>query len=258
VLASLKTSPRTAALALALTALLSSAGNGAAGPITFDFNSLGNNANNTAVGNYAQGVVSAAMPGGTVTVSGALAVTNYLADGHVVGPVSNGVVNSVTLHNTDGTFLINDSGHGFNSITFTFSFPVYAVSFDFEIFPDGSGEQPPDFTFQADGTTVFHTVGVAPGTEGTFPNSPFSGPSAAEQSAQLLGSFSTDFGSAGKTTLSFIDWPPEIGIDNLTVDPFVAPNSTPVVPEPAGLLVWALCLGGVTVAVAARRRRSPA
>src|SRR5262249_17249354 len=126
--------------------------------ITFDFNSLGGNTN-AAVQGYMQHVLGA----GAVTVEGATAASSYTADGHVVGSARSGAVAPRTLGTTDGGvphpgndgFLMNASGS--DRITLHFARPVYAASFDYEIFPngqvpDGTRTDPhhyPDFTFKA-------------------------------------------------------------------------------------------------------------
>lgn len=221
--------------------------------IALDFNSLGNNANNAAVQSYLQGAL-----GSGATITGALALQGYTGDGHVVGPVSGSTVTPYTLGTTDGgvahggspdTFIVNDSSGKF---TINLPFKVYGVSFDYEIFPDGTPNQPPDMTFKADGTVVFHLFGVLPGTGGTFPHSPVSGTGATEGSAQLLGSYSGAFPN-GVTKLEFIDWPDRVGIDNLQLNPTPAP--APVVPEPLSMAAWlGVLAGGGAVARRLRRR----
>src|SRR6185369_9131495 len=117
----------------------------------------------------------------------------YTGENHVVGPMMNGSIAPVTLGSSDGGVLHNPARlDGFlvnvaakDRITFAFNFPIYSVSFDYQIFPDGTtpngrGINPntdlhwPDFTFQADGTAVFRTLGTLPGQGGTLPFSPLS------------------------------------------------------------------------------------
>jgi hypothetical protein len=255
-----------------------------AGSITFDFNALANGASDSSVQSNMQTVVNQQGPGGgTVTVSGAVASNNYAGEGYVVGPVSGGpqwwnqFVVPVTLGTTDGgvshggsndTFLINDNlnGHGSDRITIAFSFKITSVSFDYEIFPNGncpaqtshgncnntSSSNWPDFTLTADGVTKLHTTGIVPGQSGTYSHSPNSGPFFNETAPQFLGTSGTIlFSGSGVNTLQFIDWPPEIGIDNLVVnyDSTTLQGGPSPVPEPSSMILFGvglLCLRLVT------------
>jgi hypothetical protein len=243
--------------------------------ILFDFNSLPDGAGNGSVQSYMRSL----LPG--VSVIGATSERNYNAEGHVVGPVttvsrsaSHGsgkgsrkqTVTSETLGTTDGsvphagppdTFLINTAGA--NQITISFPAPIYGVSFDYEIFPDQTcataGCPPgdwPDFTFVADGSVVFRTLGITPGASGTYAHSPASAPASPERSPQLLAVSGEWLFASGVTQLSFVDWPRTIGIDNLRIDPD-APTPPPVVtPEPSALVLLGASLSGM---VAFRRFR---
>ncbi len=112
--------------------------------IDFDFNSLADEASNAKVQKYMNNILKVLHPGGTVKVTGAKAEKEYTGDGHVVGPVSGNTVTPLTLGNTNGgvyhngaldTFLVNS---GSDRISMLFSFPIYSVFFDYEIFPVGT------------------------------------------------------------------------------------------------------------------------
>jgi len=224
--------------------------------ITFDFNSLSDGASNTAIQTYMNGILGAA---GTVTVTGARGEKDYNGDNHVVG--AGGV--SQTLG--PDTFITNVGGGSSpdDRVVMKFSFPIYNVSFDFEIFPDstctslghcGTGNANiPDFKFMAGpvGSTVLVTpqpwVGKVPGSPGgsVYLHSPDSGAINNELTPQLLGVSGTWLFPGGVKELDFIDWPQKIGIDNLRVNEM---------PEPSTLLL--LGSGLVGVARTAWKKRS--
>lgn len=231
----------------------------------FNYNSLADGNNNAAVDGYMQGIITGAHPGGTIAVTGSRAEANYTGDNHVVGPTVPSVY-SETLGTSDAnihhalpldTFLVN---HESTKIEMVFSFPVYYVSFDYEIFPDGtcptsscSAANWPDFTFEANDVVQFNKLGVVPGTSGTYPHSPFSGPVTNELAPQFLGMSGDYFFANGVTKLEFIDWPRMIGIDNLRLndDRCIAndcpppPPPPPVIPEPTSLLLMGSGLLGI-------------
>ena len=183
-------------------------------------------------------------------------------------------VTSVTLGNTENatvggapwtagtadTFIVNS---GSDRITITFEFDVYAVKFDYEIFPnaqcpDGSKTSCilPDFTFRADGDLVFHQDGVMPGDADTYSNSPVSLKNKKDKEAapQYLGMTDWWYFPDGVTNLEFIDWPVMIGIDNLWIDPErPVPPADFNVPEPATLALFGLGLAGLPFV---RRRKA--
>jgi hypothetical protein len=253
-------------LAAALAVLLLGAPAATAGPIVFDFNTLSPGQGNGAVRHAMQAAWSAAGMPGHLRVSGAQADRAYDGEGHVVGPVLAGTVAPLTLGTTEGgvyqhgaldSFIFNS---GSDRVTVTFPVPVYSVSFDYEIFPNGEvpdgtkvdPAQYPDFTFRADGHAVLHALSVMPGVPGTFPHSPLSGTSAAELAPQRLGKSGEMVFGEGVRKLEFIDWPVRIGIDNLKVD--TAPPMAN--PEPAGLVLFGAGAAGLVLARRLRRSRA--
>lgn len=239
-----------------------------------DFNSLPASANNAQVQSYLQQQLTAAGYGGTVTVTGAVGGNGYTGEGHVVGPGTGSGVTSLTLGTLDGgNFIMNDKDHGASQITMAFSQPIYGAKFDFEIFPngnvpDGRNVNPnnyPDFTFKASLNsqlvTTFKALGVMPGapnpympgSPSTYLNSPAHSPEFAPQ--LLVTGLDAFLFPGGVNYLQFIDWPPRIGIDNLTLllSPPITPSST--TPEPASLLAFGVVFGTLGVARFVRRRR---
>ena len=231
--------------------------------LVFDFNSLvkaGNTvAANTAVQKYMQDILTGA-GAGTVVVTGSRAETDYTGDNHVVGPASQGGVTPLTLGNTDGgvqhasgwdAYLVNQDG--VDRITMVFSHPVSKISFDFEIFPDGtcpvgatgcaSGSNWPDFSLRAGSTAstnlVFHALGLDPSNTPTmtYRQSPLSYlNNSFEQAPQLLSVSGDWLFPAGVTKFEFVDWPRRIGIDNLNIT---------FVPEPGSLALLSLGFVGL-------------
>lgn len=205
---------------------------------SFNFGSpLANNAGPTAIKAYMDPLIAAAFGGGTHTVTvsaGAIAQNGssaYAGEGYVVG--LGGSTTAYTLAVKDGGFLMNN-GPTYNEFDLTFSDAIDSVSFDYEIFPDGSG-QTPDFIFKAGASNPanFSVVGTVPVSPN---NKSVNHPSGSgEPNKQLIGSTGVlNLNIAGGTMLQFIDWPPEVAISNLTVK-FHTPGS---VPEPASIFLF--------------------
>lgn len=275
-------------------------------PITFNFDTMGYRSSsspgaNGAVQTYLQGIWSGAGQGGNITVTGAGELSNnrYTGDGHVVGPATctrtvrdvctSWNVTPATLGSTDGgvqdsatlesplpnadhpdNYIVNS---GSDRIVITFPEPVYSVSFDFEIFPDGTCPNflqcggvhlthLPDFTFLADDTPVTFmggsptVLGTFPATPGTYAHSPNANHVLPEPAPQYLGVSGDILFSGGVTTLAFVDWPQRIGIDNLVVDTQCRGRDClqQDVPEPGTLPVAGL--GIALLALMGLRRRA--
>jgi hypothetical protein len=193
-----------------------------------------------------------------VTVTGAKAGWGYTGDGHVTGCTTKNCGTSVTLGGTNSTqdnFLINN-GPTDNGITMTFTGVQFTtVSFDLEIFPDascsngtnGCGANWPDFTFYVNGVAVQAWQAIMPGSANCTTNNPTScdsyssvSGSSKELAPQLI-TLNYMYSGAAITSLSFQDWPAEIGIDNLKL----------TIPEPSSLAL----LGGVLGVVGVIRRK---
>jgi len=262
-----------------------------AATITFNFNDLAANATGSSISNPLTNDLNNGLGcNNCATVSvgaGAIATYGnaYTGDGHVEG---NGTAAypAVTLGDSNGctvngpgcslpitpvldTYLRNigtslTTDHVDDRITIAFTgISITSLSFDYEIFPDGSSGQPPDLIFQATdskGNTVstWTQYGVTPGTNNvppgtnngsgiTWSTSVASG--ASESNAQRLGTWSGNFGTP-VTSLSFIDWPATIGIDNLKI-------TTPsAVPEPSSVVFLGTVAALLLLQMRGRRKKA--
>ena len=189
---------------------------------------------------------SAGYPTASATVTGALATATYNGESKVVGDTL-GTSDGSVHHGTSpiDVFIINnDFGIGAPaSHSFTIAFTglkIYSLSFDWEIFPDITC---------ALGTTCY-TAGI------TNPNWPdielmVNGGSTAvwsQKATKIAGQDPQGLGTSGPlsfaggvNSLTFMDWPAEVGIDRLKFS---------TVPEPSPL-----ALVGLALAVLALVRR---
>ncbi len=277
---------RTGPIVVAFAMFLSAGVSAYAGSVTFDFNSLSSGASSATIQTYMNGVLGCTA---CVTVTGAVADKTYNGEGYVVGPggtsltlgTSNGATsNSSQTPGSYDTFIANtndSSSQISNEITLKFSgFTINGtVSFDYEIFPDGSctalnssscGGNPtggiypnqPDFEFEAGTNSTgsdpavnsFATngtqYGVAPSAAGSDGIST-KGPNGTISAPQYIGTWTGTLTNVNE--LDFIDWPATIGIDNLTVSYTTYPPTN--VPEPASIAL----LGTLVVLLTKKLRR---
>jgi hypothetical protein len=229
--------------------------------ITFNFNSLADEASNSSVQSYMNNVLNSALgPGKTVTVVGAKGERNYNGENHVVGPGGSSATTSLTLGNSEGatvggspytpgstdTFITNVGGTGSPNDRITMQFAglvIQSLAFDYEIFPNGScpslsncgsgGANLPDFKLYGNGSLVVQRSGVAPGTGGTYSGSPAAGHP--ELAPQRLGTVTWTF-TTPVSSLWFVDWPALVGVDNLSITTGISGGGAEV-PEPASIIL---------------------
>jgi hypothetical protein len=235
--------------------------------VTFNFNSLTDTQTTGAIASYmTTALVASGCTGCSVTVSPGpgnsfvYADTTYTGESNVVGPggspdtlgtTDNAANNSATPHGgANDTFIsnVNDSStSGGNQIDLQFNGLTFngTVSFDFEIFPNGTcpvlnsancggspvgGIYPDQPSLELESglngagigaVTSFGTNGtqyaVTPSTTGADGSSTKVG-TTTELAPQWIGTWSTSTALNGNNDLNFIDWPAAIGIDNLTLN----------------------------------------
>ena len=281
---------RAALLAAAVT--LTIAPPATANVITLDFNTIpltanqsGTNSTNKlspSAGSSAIASWMTATLGSAVTVTGALATGTYDGEGRISAPEQTLGTSDFATSPTDtahghggakDTFIINNNfGIGGVSASDHFKFAFTGISitqveFDWEIFPDvtcsGTGSCSsksnanwPDFELWA-GTSSLTQIDLTPSVTGLS----FLANYSTTNNPRDLGHTTVAFAGA-VSILDFVDWPAEIGIDNLKItydctsagDQRCAPSrtSTVTVPEPATLALLGLGLAGF----AASRRRN--
>jgi hypothetical protein len=249
---------------------LAAAGSLSAAPIVFNFNniSLSNSSETGLTGQANSAAILASMNGApgcggscVKSVTGAIATSNYDPDGNA-GYKSGQLL---TLGTTDGATAYNDASSyntktkgpdefimnddfglysSSQSINITFNAPLAVgtvVSYDWEIFADDTCASPsctplPDLEFEAGGVL-----------EQTFVGSRIAG-----YDPQAMGTTSFTL-TAATNLLQWFDWPPEIGIDNLTITPPLLKT----VPEPSPLALMGLALALLAL-VRWTLRRGPA
>ena len=222
---------------------------------------LGGAAGTAAINAYLNSI----LPG--TTESGGIATSGYTADGNAIL--------TVTLGNSDGAtgygspthgptsppddFLVNNNfpvlkAPASNSIVIVIpaGVPIDSISFDYAIFPDNNCTS--STCANNTGNANFPTLQVTIGTvvepilyadTRTFLDTNVSN---SNWDPQIIGTIS--YGSLGitgstPTTITFTDWPPEIGIDNLTVYTCRSTDRGCVlrtVPEPSPLPLAGLAL----------------
>ena len=194
----------------------------------------------------------------TVTATGAVATQNYNGEGRVPTTLGNSE-GGVPVKLTMDTFLVNNNFRAVEtnrttakagsvvdpdrfSLSFA-NFTVTGVEFDYEIFPDAQCQRNsgcgPDMSLLA-GTSKVWGMATTPSTT---------------VDPQALGR-TQKIAFSGVDKLTFVDWPSEIGIDNLTITgcvTAVAGKCAPsAVSEPGAIALFGLGLFGL-----AAMRRHP-
>jgi hypothetical protein len=197
------------------------------------------------------------------TVSGALATRDYLADGNLIpGDHTLGTTDGATSVKTtpasvsspDG-FLMNNNVLGSSNaivITIPAGVGIGTVSFDWEIFPNANCTSSPCTSNTGNPnfpTLVFEVDGTTEDTLEALTSAQLAADGFANADPQNLGTASLVLNiaaSAHPNTLTFLDWPPEIGIDNLTIQTCANTDTKclgkQTIPEPSPLPLTGLAL----------------
>ena len=197
------------------------------------------------------------------TVSGALATRDYLADGNLIpGDHTLGTTDGATSVKTtpasvsspDG-FLMNNNVLGSSNaivITIPAGVGIGTVSFDWEIFADDNCTSSPCNNNTSNSnfpTLVFQVDGTTEDTLEALTSAQLASDGFASADPQGLGTASVVLNiaaSASPNTLTFMDWPPEIGIDNLSIQTCASTATQclgkQTVPEPSPLPLTGLAL----------------
>jgi hypothetical protein len=262
------------------------------------------NVSSTTIGSYMTGILQGlGFTTATVSVTGAIgqqgpvSAGNYNADGYIAGPTTS---NPLTLGNTNNSPSPNTSGHdttaqansdGYiincngvvscssssNDISMKFNnlvmngaqYAISALTFDLEIFPDGScpslsncggsgDPNLPDLELYTGaggtGTELASWSAFVPGTSGgsAYTASSVQSPDLAPQLLTTSGTIA----ASNISSLDFMDWPSTIGIDNLALTLSCTAGCTTHVPEPASLAMFGFGLLGLAGIVFLRRTRS--
>ena len=227
-----------------------------AGPVTFTFDTV---AGQDITGYMTSTLHSAGFGSSSATATGAYATSTYNGDGHVVGDTL-GTSNGGVHHSgpNDGFIINNNQTASFDSFTLSFTnFIIKSISFDWEIFPDNHcsptctyhGTSWPDMELSVNGQAVTSAIWSMFAANVTDP--------------QAIGSASLDLSGilGGVTSLTFFDWPSEVGVDNLVINGCALDRQgrittcTPglFVPEPSPLALMGLTLA--VLALFSRRSR---